>query len=435
MKESLKEIINNICEGDEYKKMKEDYGELPNSDEMNKALLIRNDEKSIYAAISTVLLYRSQEISSISIEMYILCLENLLPILGTHTIEIEFKYFINKFNDILFNLSISFDEKDLIIEGLLSMVENFANIMIDTGIKNSLIENLSEKNKYIKRFIISTRKLSEKQNTIKIDAWKIRIFSIFEKLWAIQGNETVGTINSFCLFMENFVNNLFLESEDKSIMINHINKHKEIIAFPLSNQISNDIDKGIIFTIFNSIQNSSELKNQIRENALKIKENYRECIRVSLENYHNSSTHTNIDTQIHTILVINNFLEQCHEDFVIDYFKDQHNLGKFCMSLSNQIQILSHFPLHIQNALCGLFLTLNEYYSDVIGYMFKKLNRNLKYEAISPDWVTDFVDRAANPPFSDVLKKFNTSGEDLRCILQALTHNIMLIECLNLHLV
>ena len=170
MKESLKEIINNICEGDEYKKMKEDYGELPNSDEMNKALLIRNDEKSIYAAISTVLLYRSQEISSISIEMYILCLENLLPILGTHTIEIEFKYFINKFNDILFNLSISFDEKDLIIEGLLSMVENFANIMIDTGIKNSLIENLSEKNKYIKRFIISTRKLSEKQNTIKIDA-------------------------------------------------------------------------------------------------------------------------------------------------------------------------------------------------------------------------------------------------------------------------
>ena len=51
--------------------------------------------------------------------------------------------------------------------------------------------------------------------------------------------------------MENFVNNLFLESEDKSIMINHINKHKEIIAFPLSNQISNDIDKGIIFPIFN----------------------------------------------------------------------------------------------------------------------------------------------------------------------------------------
>ena len=170
MEESLKEIINNICEGDEYKKMKEDYGELPNSDEMNRALLIRNDEKSLYAAISTVLLYRSQEISSISIAMYILCLENLLPILDTHTIEIEFKYFINKFNDILFNLSISFDEKDLIIEGLLSMVENFANIMIDTGIKNSLIENLSEKNKYIKRFIISTRKLSEKQNTIKIDA-------------------------------------------------------------------------------------------------------------------------------------------------------------------------------------------------------------------------------------------------------------------------
>ena len=185
--------------------------------------------------------------------------------------------------------------------------------------------------------------------------------------------------------MENFVNILFVESEAKLMMINHINNHKEIVAFPLPNQISNDIDKGIIFPIFNSIQNSDELKNQIKENALKIKENYKECIRMSFENYYNSPIHANIDTQIHIILVINNFLEQCHEDFVIDYFKDQHTIGKFCMSLSNQIQILSHFPLHIQNALCGLFLTLNEYYSDVIGYMFKKLNRNLKYEAISSD--------------------------------------------------
>ena len=428
MEESLKEIINNICEGDEYKKMKELYGELSNSDEMNWALLIRNDEKSLYAAISIVLLYRSQEVSSISIEVYILCLNKLLPVLDTHTIEIEFKYFIHKFNDILFNLSISFSEKNLIINQLLKMVRKFANIMIDTAIKDSLLENLSEKNKYIERFSCDTRQLSENLNPMEIDEWKMLIISIFEKLWNIQGNETFDTINSFCLFMENFVNNLFLESEAKSIMINHINKHKEVITFPLSNQISNDIDKGIIFPIFNSTQNSDDLKNQIRENALKIKENYKECIRVSLENYYNSPIHANIDTQIHIILVINNFLEKCHEDFVVDYFKDQHNLGKFCMSLSNQIQILSHFPLHIQNALCGLFLTLNEYYSDVIGYMFKKLNRNLKYEAISSDWATDFIDRAANPPFSDILAKFNTSGEDLRCILQAMTHNIILIE-------
>ena len=170
MEESLKEIINNICEGDEYKKMKEDYGELPNSDEMNRALLIRNDEKSLYAAISTVLLYRSQEISSISIAMYILCLENLLPILDTHTIEIEFKYFINKFNDILFNVGISCYEKNLIIIELLSMARKFANIMIDTAIKNSLLENLSEKNSYIDRFTRATRELSETLNTIRIDA-------------------------------------------------------------------------------------------------------------------------------------------------------------------------------------------------------------------------------------------------------------------------
>ena len=170
MEESLKEIINNIHEGDEYKKVKEDYGELPNSDEMNRALLIRNDEKSLYAAISTVLLYRSQEISSISIAMYILCLENLLPILDTHTIEIEFKYFINKFNDILFNVGISCYEKNLIIIELLSMARKFANIMIDTAIKNSLLENLSEKNSYIDRFTRATRELSETLNTIRIDA-------------------------------------------------------------------------------------------------------------------------------------------------------------------------------------------------------------------------------------------------------------------------
>ena len=169
MEESLKEIINNICEGDEYKKMKEDYGELPNSDEMNRALLIKNDEKSLYAAISIVLLYRSQEISSISIEMYILCLKQLLPVLDTHTIEIELKYFINKFNDILFNLSISFNEKNLIINELLSMIRKFTNIMIDATIKISLVKNLAEKNMNIERFICTTRRLNENLDTINLE--------------------------------------------------------------------------------------------------------------------------------------------------------------------------------------------------------------------------------------------------------------------------
>ena len=185
--------------------------------------------------------------------------------------------------------------------------------------------------------------------------------------------------------MENFIKNKFQDPLKRLIMIEFIKDKKQSIEYHFSNEISLKIDEKIILPLISPDQVTQLLTQNIKRIVREIKDEFSYLVDASLSVYNRTLVGQYTDFESYIILIVNNFLNKCTEPSILQYFKDQYRDGIRFFSLSNQIQILSQFWLPIRDALCALFCSLDEDYDDVVGFLFKKFNRNLKYEMINPE--------------------------------------------------
>ena len=385
----------------------------------------RGDNFSLKFSIESVKSFSFNDFNEDRFTLHLVCLENISVRISTEIVVKHLKFLLCYLSEAIF--SMTFDNS--IIECLRCFTKH--KIRCDEAF-HALVARYIEIADILKSFRYISLKISSTEanfdynwkNIIQISLMKARQI---EDAFLIE--KTIKSIKIWIMTMQYedpFTQSLFGFIDT---FINTTIRHSEII--------SRDIDHSLFSSCFRSFASESisptkDLEGEaMMANTLAI--NYENIFQRSNEDVRATQIHSQPHLDSILCLFLNEFLKIYPKKQVQDHLAkhyERNPLFEISFKLFNTINQFFEYPLDLACSLAELLCCISEENKtlDMLDYVIFEINRGLPYRKLSINWSTHFLSQSQQPPFLEILTKFNKSSTPLETLLQNATSGIYLIK-------
>ena len=427
VEDTLENKLDAILHSEEYKETEQEVNNSLLYDDLVR-ILLKNDKESKIHSLHNILRYKESELSSESLTLYFLCLENIKDILNNSTISIEFNILMEKLKEVQYKESLNSPERELIIKTLTVYTNRFEGCLSNRERVYSQINIFAQNNIALSAFIDSIENILQYGES-GLNNWKNHIKKDIKHSMRINCNDSINAVSSYCLFMKRYVdNNPKLSSELKCTLIEIIKANNEVNSFPMIHQISREIDERIVAEFFTKVNSPQDYESKpVLEISKEIRNEYSWFFTISHELYMKTKIGDYPDIQHVLSEFLQQFLEKCYKRDIISYFVERYREDNL-LSISNRLQSISNYDKHIQYIIASALIKFADNAYNTLDYLFEKLEAGIKYRTIDRNWAADFIHWASGPPFQAFLLECIGPEHDLLSSLELITNGITIIK-------
>ncbi|OMJ68329.1 hypothetical protein SteCoe_34248 [Stentor coeruleus] len=393
--------------------------------------------EGLYLSVFYITIKKKEKFCYQNLYIFILCLENLIKFnLVSHDIvESEIEILIRKIYFFAFKAienEVDFkthaNELDNCIKLFRSFLNHYLDLIVDFNGKYAILNNLVF-------CILIINKILEETSLLKNDftyffSWKLTIIQSLKLIENFDDYQEICLSDSTCVLLTNHINNLFRNTEKYDDIIRFMSSMLRPVVLDQVLALALKIDKKLFKLLIQKIKNNQETQD-LKAIRKSITQSGKSLINQYKCNYRITPSQTLPNIQELLCLGLYNLVKISldngfKEDFVY-YYKKYGKQENF--SLCSLIRHIDQLPEQIQYFIAEILAKLRKTEVNWFYFVIEKVQKNLRFEIISQEWATDFIQLASSPPYCNILNKFKQDqNTDLKVILERITPKIILME-------